>query len=65
LAHYNVTCSRCHAAGSIDVTALAVDLAGKRAKLVSNLGAISFTMGRLTLMPRQILDLIAFLTTLK
>jgi hypothetical protein len=65
LAEYLADCSGCHAAGSVDTAGFAGDLAGKQAKLVSNLGSISGAMNGISLTSQQILDLAAFLGTVK
>jgi mono/diheme cytochrome c family protein len=56
-------CSGCHSAGTVDPGGS--NLAGKQAKLTNNLGSISGAMSAITLTNQEILDLAAFLGTVK
>jgi mono/diheme cytochrome c family protein len=57
------SCSICHSAGTVDSGGS--NLAGKQAKLTNNLGSISSAMSGITLTDQEILDLAAFLSTVK
>ena len=56
-------CSVCHSAGTVDSGGS--NLAGKQGKLTNNLGSISGAMSGITLTDQEILDLTAFLGTVK
>jgi cytochrome c553 len=65
MAKYETSCGQCQGAGSHDQSARFSALAGKQAKLVSNLGSLSGLMYSVTLTEREILDLAAFLSAVK
>ena len=61
----DTSCAQCRGAGSHDQSAPFGELAGKQAKLVSNLGSLSGLMNGITLAWQEILDFTAFLSAVK
>jgi hypothetical protein len=55
----------CHSAGTYDPTGSFGNLAGKQARVVSDLGTISSLMNGIVLSPQEVLDMKAFLSAVK